>query len=109
MMRPCYRCGQWSETWCDGCGVRVTILDTFRPWRRMRRLWGRLHRPPVTEVSVEPEISLEEWLMAPIHAREEANRRRVALPPPTTPAPIDGTATPGATTESAIATEYPTP
>lgn len=108
-MRPCYRCSQWSETWCDGCGVRLTILDTFRPWRRVRRLWERLHRPPATETPVEPEIPLEEWLMAPIHAREEANRKRTAMPSPATPAPTDDAATPGTPAESAIATEHPTP
>lgn len=42
-VRKCFRCGRayYYESLCWNCGVRMTWLDGFRLWRRLRRLFRR--------------------------------------------------------------------
>lgn len=111
-MRKCYSCGYRYERGaarCDTCGVRLTGLDAFRTWRRVRRLRGRLRRPPATDTPTPAAsgIPLEEWLAAPIRAREERDwPRPAAASPEPVPAPADDPAIPA---ELDVVREHPTP
>lgn len=92
-MRTCYVCGYppiGGTTRCDTCGVYLTALDAFRPWRRVRRLTRRWRRTRAVEIPAEPGIPLEEWLAAPIRARVEQDRPPpAATPSASAPPPAD--------------------
>jgi len=62
-MRKCYRCGHYygaEAGRCNECDTRLTLLDTLRTWRRLRRLLGRYQprRAPEVDDPAEPRSAV---------------------------------------------------